>query len=301
MSSNVISKLYPVGASDPRLVYEPADAWGSFCSNGDLGTRTAGSSVTFTFNGTFVEVYGSSGSAKTSASFVLDGQQAVDYTSSGASSQALPLYHSSTLIYSQHTLKVTVQGDDPSLCLQQLQYTGTLDPAAPSTSSAPEPTNTQSLDSSPTTATSVSNHLPAGTICGIVIGSIVVLLLVIFTILRTSGHRLDDMPKSPPPPVGMDAFRKLLLQRAQKATMTRLASGPNSKKSSSNGTRSTAIFSSVVILTPLCHPPEEVVIRIEPAFQFALGANFATRTSFHHPLMGHRSSLGGFESRGSTP
>ena len=31
--------------SDPRLVYEPAEAWGHFC------TQTAGSSVTFKFNG----------------------------------------------------------------------------------------------------------------------------------------------------------------------------------------------------------------------------------------------------------
>jgi len=270
MSRNAASELYPVDVSDPRLVYEPVDAWSlSSCGNGDLGTRTAGSSITFTFNGTFVEFYGSLGSAKTSASFVLDGQQAVNYTSSGVGSQALPLYHSSTLSYSQHTLKVTVEGNTASLCLQQLQYTGTPDPAAPSTSSAPLPTNTQSLNSSPTTAHSGSNHLPAGAICGIVIGSIVVLLLVIFTILYACGWLprccgrgrrpskeervdivLDEMPKSPPPPVGMDVFRKMLLQHAQNATMTRLPSGPNSKKSSSNGTRSTAIFSSVVILTP---------------------------------------------------
>lgn len=37
--------LYSVDVSDPRLVYEPAKAWGHFC------TQTAGSSVTFKFNG----------------------------------------------------------------------------------------------------------------------------------------------------------------------------------------------------------------------------------------------------------
>ncbi|KAH9836081.1 uncharacterized protein C8Q71DRAFT_65351 [Rhodofomes roseus] len=265
--SSKAPKLYSVDVSDPRLVYEPAEAWGPSCSNGDTGTQTAGSSVTFTFNGTFVEVYGSSSSAQTSTSFVLDGQQAVNYASSGASSQDLPLYHSFTLNHGAHTLKITVKGDDPSLCLQQLQFTGTPVHSASSASSAVVPTQTQALNSSSTTTS--SNHLSPGAICGIAISSIVVLFLVIFTILYACGLLprhcrrgrrpskdegvdiiLDEMPKSPPPPVGMDIFRKMLIQHAQNNAMTRLASGPNSKKSSSNGTRSTAIFSSVVILTP---------------------------------------------------
>ncbi|KZT66238.1 hypothetical protein DAEQUDRAFT_740109 [Daedalea quercina L-15889] len=257
--SNDVS-LYTVDGSDPRLVYEPSKAWARLCAH------TAGSSVTFKFNGTYVAVYGSSNSTDTGASFILDDQPAVGYTSPGDNSQDIPFYHSSTLNYSLHKLKLTVEGAGSSLCLQQLQYTGTSDPTAPSASSASTTTSEQSLNSSATTAT--SNHLSQGAICGIVLGTILVLVLVVFTTLYATGRLprccrrgkrpsreegmdivLDDMPKSPPP-IGMDAFRKLLIQHAQNNAVTRLASGPNSKKSSSNGTRSTAIFSSVVILTP---------------------------------------------------
>ncbi|KAI0726519.1 hypothetical protein C8Q72DRAFT_522252 [Fomitopsis betulina] len=122
--------------------------------------------------------------------------------------------------------------------------------------------------------TASSHPLSSGTVGGIVIGVVAVVLIVVLTILYAYGWLprwcrrssypsrkegmdivLDDMPKSPPPPVGMDAFRKLLIQNAQHAAMVRLHSGPNSKKSSSkksssNRTQSTAIFSSVVILSP---------------------------------------------------
>ncbi|EPS96175.1 hypothetical protein FOMPIDRAFT_1053539 [Fomitopsis schrenkii] len=255
MSNDVV--LYSVDISDPRLVYEPAEAWGHFC------TQTAGSSVTFKFNGTYVAVYGSPKSSGTRVFFALDHQSVFNYTSSG-DSQNIPLYSSSPpLSNSLHTLTFTTEGTNPLLCLHGLQYTGTPDPSPPA--------STQSSHTSSITAS--SNHLSSGAVGGIVIGVVIVVLIIVFTVLYAYGWLprwcrrsscpsreermdivLDDMPKSPPP-VGMDAFRKLLVQNAQNAAMIRLGSGPNSKKSSSkksssNRTQSTAIFSSVVILTP---------------------------------------------------
>ncbi|GBE88864.1 hypothetical protein BKA93DRAFT_828643 [Sparassis latifolia] len=260
--TNNVSTLLTVDDTDPRLIYE--GSWTESESSGEYdstahGTVIAGSSVLFVFNGTFVAVYGTVGTSGSNSSYVLDALPPVQYSAPPFASPVYnqAFYSSEILTNGKHSLNITSTADGENFLLDYLQYTTTDLGAASESSAHPAPTS-----SSIGLANSSKSHmtLSAGVICGIVIGSIVFLTVVTcillwmrswccFRSLRGRKLRrgdevdmlLSDMPNAPPPT--MDILRKFKADLHPSAV--NIHAPPTSY-----GTESSAVFTSVIFLTP---------------------------------------------------
>ncbi|KZT07018.1 uncharacterized protein LAESUDRAFT_725345 [Laetiporus sulphureus 93-53] len=244
--------LFTVSFSDPRLEYTPKNAWEySGCANGS-STSGAGSSLHFNFNGTFIAVYGTVGTEQMSAIFVLDDKDPVNVTTSEHFSPPESFYTSPILPSSEHIVNITTTKENTFFCFNYLQYTGFL---------SSEETNTTSPASQATASevphrSSSSPEIPLSV--GITIGSVVLLTIVVLTIIyvrrwacfRRRGRRpehgidlmLEDMPKQPS--AGLDTLRKFIIQHGGTAPShtIRTPSAPT--------TQSSAVFTSVILMTP---------------------------------------------------
>ncbi|KAH9939941.1 hypothetical protein B0H21DRAFT_755561 [Amylocystis lapponica] len=252
------STLLTVDDRDPRITYQ--GSWFTTTDANDhnstaTGTTRAGSTVQFVFNGTQVTVFGTVGSTGSSSSYTLDDSPPVQFTISQPSSAIYnePFYSSPLLPAGEHTLTINATADGDYLWLDYLQFTAIQNETqtdAPSLNST-----TPSMRDSWAKSRAIS---PAA-ISGIVIGTVVLLLVIAGALCYACGwcvcikRRRAPSPEkgtdlvtedeSPPPTMDIFKLRKMIAAR-------RGATASNSHSSSSKPTESSAIFTSVIFLTP---------------------------------------------------
>ncbi|EIW54808.1 uncharacterized protein TRAVEDRAFT_30830 [Trametes versicolor FP-101664 SS1] len=269
------SLLLQIDDASPRLQYN-----GNWVQGGaeqdyqktSHSSNATGSFVTFTFNGTFITVYGSVDTAGSSSSYKLDDAPPV-VTNIGRTSPTqfnYPFFFpSAPLQPGLHELVITVVGG--TFSLDYIEYTGGVNGDASqvssSSSSSSSSGGTASPDSAPPTA-SPSKGLSAGAIAGIAVAAIGVVLIValtLFYVRRRSARRVrhrrhipekgidvlfDAPPKEPPTAEIRSPFRRL--SRIYRPTPARSAQSSKTATSSAptSITQSSAMFTSVIMLSP---------------------------------------------------
>ncbi|PCH34969.1 hypothetical protein WOLCODRAFT_165928 [Wolfiporia cocos MD-104 SS10] len=282
MSDNAaVPTLFIVDDGDTRLKYQPPGAWDkSGCSYDSQilsGTSTAGSSVSFSFNGTLIAVYGILGKQQGSAEFTLDDEDSVHVSFPPQDSPVeQPFYWSDVLPLKEHTLNLTATKNGSYFCLSKMQYTGYAISTSSSASAIRTNVGTQASfyaagsTSLPSTTSAVARSeqgvLNTGAIAGITFGCTMAATIVILTILYACGWKfclkrdrrpsperqmkidLDavDPPEAPLPYRGMDLLQKFLSQNGVRRynNPQTSSSGPTSQGASST------MFTSVIIMTP---------------------------------------------------
>jgi len=107
--------------SDPAFVYTPANSWGvnppslgTYSGSSGHGTATPGTSMTYTFEGDGVTLYGPVGPMGSPFSVSVDGGPAVNHTANKQFYQSrVPLYMATNLGPGQHAVKVLYQPTQP--------------------------------------------------------------------------------------------------------------------------------------------------------------------------------------------
>ncbi|KAI0628596.1 hypothetical protein C8Q77DRAFT_1162014 [Trametes polyzona] len=272
------SVLLSVDDTSPRLQY--SGHWYQAGTEQDYlktshFSNVTGSFVKFTFNGTFITVYGSVDSHGSSSSYKLDDAPPVttDVNQVPSTQYHWPFFFPpAQLEPGPHELTITVVGG--TFNLDYLEYTslageenvGDLSQlptsALPTRSSVPSSLPDNSGSSSPS-----SNSLSAGAIAGIAIAAVVVVAAVavaLFYVRRRSArkvrHRsqlpekgidvLFDAPPKDPATESRSPFRRL--SRIYRPTPAK--SAQSSKTTSSSAptsiTQSSAMFTSVIMLSP---------------------------------------------------
>ncbi|KIM19835.1 hypothetical protein M408DRAFT_30886 [Serendipita vermifera MAFF 305830] len=185
--SQPVAAAMDVPASDSRIIYSPPGAWDAYndtqravsCLEGTMSSSTAGSSLTYNFTGSSIQVYTVSSTVGASYSINIDGQDQGTYSSSTPSAD-LPLcssralYSNTGLIDIQHMLVLTVLDVTANSTQDTVQFVGF---RISSTSSI------QSSDSPPTSGPNI------GAIIGGVVGSLTGLVLVIFLVTLWMWHQ----------------------------------------------------------------------------------------------------------------
>ncbi|KAM5543518.1 hypothetical protein V8D89_002769 [Ganoderma adspersum] len=262
--------LLQIDDASSRLVYD--GSWRSTTVNGTIGVHTStstGSTVKFDFNGTFVAVYGVIDGDAVTVSFQLDDQnltQAVQQPSTAVLRPNWPFFWSPLpLDPGLHELTVTVQ--QGTFNFDYITYT-TLDDSNDSTGNPKVQVTSQSSDAAVSTST-LSGQLHPGAIAGIVIGAILFLVGVVVAavfVRRRSARRVrhrkldsekpidiiyENAPKSPPPvAVQRSPFRRF--SRVYRPTPSRSVQSSKTATSSAptSITQSSAMFTSVIMLSP---------------------------------------------------
>ncbi|KAI0918323.1 hypothetical protein AcW1_009763 [Taiwanofungus camphoratus] len=254
--------LLTIDDTSSRLIYR--GSWVESGSSNEYnstthGTGTAGSSVDFVFNGTFVAVYGTVGTTRSNSTYVLDGSPPVSFV---APKPPSPVYReaffsSSVLSAGLHTLNVTAMGEGSYFWLDYLQYTSTYDgqeteptpsPASPSSSVNPS-------------AEAPRRSIPTGAICGIVIGGVCVVLVAVFTLLYLRGWicsttRVKQRPQNEDLDIALEDMYQIpshhdILQKFRFLHRLPTASNPRvaSSEPTSQGPQSSAMFTSVILMS----------------------------------------------------
>ncbi|KAI0667263.1 hypothetical protein C8Q78DRAFT_1054968 [Trametes maxima] len=271
--------LLRVDDSSPRLQY--SGQWTRVGSSQDCGgtshtSSSTGSSVKFSFNGTFVAVYGSVNQTGSSSSYQLDDAAPVIVNVQQPSPQYnWPFFPSPPLQPGLHELVIMVNGG--VFDLDYIEYTlvgGEEQPedasqaptsaACPSSSPSPSPPP----DSDPSSSTSSSSGLPAGYVAGIVVAAVMIILLVSFALLyvrrrsaRRVRHRRHYLEKGkgtvlfddvlqPEQAARGPFFRRF--SRIYRPTPARSAQSSKTTTSSAptSVTQSSAMFTSVIMVSP---------------------------------------------------
>jgi len=255
--------LFTVDDRDPRLAYQ--GSWFTTTDPNDYnstatGTKTAGSVVKFAFNGTLVSVYGTVDSESSSSTYTLDDSVPVVFTSPQSSSPIYnePFYTSPPLSPGEHTLTINITSDG-DYWLDYLRFTAFANETQTDT---PGFNSSVPVELAPDSdqLTQAPGGLSTAAIAGIVMGCVAVILVIIGGLLYARGWcgcikrrktrspekgvdiMIEDMA-SPPPVMDVFKLRKLIAQR--KATPA-----SNTHSSSSRPTQSSAMFTSVIFLTP---------------------------------------------------
>ncbi|KAI0363226.1 hypothetical protein BV20DRAFT_172070 [Pilatotrama ljubarskyi] len=276
------STLLRIDDTSPRLQYSGQWAQGGtgqdYLSTSHV-SDSSGSSVTFTFNGTFVTVYGSVGSTGSSSSYALDDEPPVtsDIYEVPSPQHNWPFFFpSSTLEPGLHKLVITVAGG--TFSLDYIEYTSIAgeenvgDVQAPSSSSLSSSLPSAVLsspDSSPSSSMSPSQGLSGGAIAGIAVAAVVVVLAVVLALLyvrRRSARKVrhqsymaekgidilfDAPPKQPETNTRLSPFVRRL-SRIYRPTPAKSAQSSKTATSSAptSITQSSAMFTSVIMVSP---------------------------------------------------
>ncbi|KAE9397157.1 hypothetical protein BT96DRAFT_87831 [Gymnopus androsaceus JB14] len=211
-------------ASDPSITYSPQNAWAP-SGNGTMTTNNVGASAQLTFNGAFVQVFGTippiSGNETTCpvSIYTLDHATSVVFNTSDFANIRLITNHifyqsSLGLTSGNHSLVITAITTDnqADFILGTIVYSNvSVSTSVPSLSdSIPEPTPT-SFPSSQTALSAVDTpaHAPVGAIVGGVIAALVVLVVAFMfyrlyrrrkmSILARAQDSVSDYPPSPGP------------------------------------------------------------------------------------------------------
>ncbi|EMD35661.1 hypothetical protein CERSUDRAFT_116399 [Gelatoporia subvermispora B] len=236
---------------DPRVSYIGKWSNGGTAANYQNTTRqseTLGSSIQFAFNGTFISVYGVLGPTANNATYQLDQSAHTDSSFLAPSSPIndMPFWSSPVLPFGAHTLTITVAQEGDVFQLDYITYTGQADTADSSVSSP-----SQSFPDNIASSVSVSPaRMSSGAIAGIAIGCFAAVLVsatcaYLFYRLRqrrtlhtvSGGLTAIDTEPPLPSPSAIGVFEKFTLPFKSHAPV-------------SNGTQTTAVFTSVVYLTP---------------------------------------------------
>ncbi|KAI0353929.1 hypothetical protein OH77DRAFT_563752 [Trametes cingulata] len=279
------STLLRIDDTSPRLQYSGQWAQGGtgqdYLSSSHVSS-SAGSSVTFTFNGTFVTVYGSVDIKESSSSYKLDDEPPVtsDIREVPSAQYNWPFFFpSSTLEPGLHQLVITVVGG--TFNLDYIEYTSVAGEdnvgdasqvQASSSSSTPSSLPSKILsspDSSSSSSTSSSQGLSSGVIAGIAIAAAAVVLAVAFVLFyvrrRRSARKVrhqshipekgidilfDVPPKQPEPTIRSPFIRRLSrIYRPTPAKSTQSSKTATSSAPTSI-TQSSAMFTSVIMVSP---------------------------------------------------
>ncbi|KAF8202946.1 hypothetical protein BJ912DRAFT_942407 [Pholiota molesta] len=197
---------------DSQLDYSAG--WQADSTNGAQVTSQQNASVTFTFQGTSVDYYGTlfnnPQTVNSSATYSIDGQTPISFSivafQTGSTPHGVPLFRSGTLPAGQHTLTVVNQGSGTvvPLALESLIVvpsvnsantvtigTKTTATATPTTNTTTNFASTQTAPTSATpppgtnTASSLNNSKghPSAAKIGAIVGAIVVVVLIILCLL----------------------------------------------------------------------------------------------------------------------
>ncbi|EPQ52357.1 hypothetical protein GLOTRDRAFT_132471 [Gloeophyllum trabeum ATCC 11539] len=186
MSSSV---LLTIDDTNPDLHYSPG--WftaGNATTeyNGTThGTVTFGSTMTFTFVGSAITVYGTVGPTKSTSSYNLDDLPAYVHSAPEPPSPVYRqvFYQSPVLPFGEHMLIMQKTTRDNSyLWLDFLEYNAT-EPSAPSTTSAPATVLPSSTSITATPVTTVSTGVSRGARAGAVAAAVIAAVAVVVTLL----------------------------------------------------------------------------------------------------------------------
>ncbi|TBU25467.1 hypothetical protein BD311DRAFT_669608 [Dichomitus squalens] len=269
-----LSHLLRVDDTSSRLVYNGSWAPGSVSDGVTIHTSTsAGSTVKFAFNGTFVAVYGVIDGDSVTASFALDNLPPVSASvpqPPESTTENWPFFSTNPpLDPGLHELTVII--NDGTFNLDYVQYV-----TLPGHSDSPgDSSQVQATSSSSTSSSSTSSLIPAhsqlplGAIVGIVAGAVLLLVIVAVAVFvrRRSARRVrhvkldsekpidiiyDNAPKSPPV-AARRPLRRFSLSGVYRPTPPR--STQSSKTATSSAptsiTQSSAMFTSVIMLSPV--------------------------------------------------
>jgi len=251
--SDDAQQLVKIDDRDPRLVY--TGTWSEAGTSADYDnttsiSQTAGSTVTFTFNGTFIAVYGTIGPTASSSTYQLD-DDSVSTASFPPPASPLydePFWSSAELSPGIHTLTVAAMGDGDTYQLDYMQYTGYPGPVI--RANAPQqPTQSHPPILSSSESSSRSG-LSTAAVAGIAVGCGILMIISTVTaywlyrrrrrrrVYNTVGALVDiETEPDEPAPSAFDILSKF--------------SAPvKHYPPASHGTTTTAVFSSVVFLTP---------------------------------------------------
>ncbi|KAI9062103.1 hypothetical protein FKP32DRAFT_1612768 [Trametes sanguinea] len=246
-------------------------------------SSSVGSSVKFTFNGTYITVYGSVGANGSTSSYTLDDASPV---SKSVQPVVPPQYNwpfffpESPLQPGLHELVIAVEGG--TFNLDYIEYTGfpSEDSNGDGSSPAGSPASSSS-DSAPVASSSSSKGkgLPTGAIAGIAVVAAVVVLAVVaavFLVVRRRSARkvrhqsrvpekgidilVDGKPqvqavaRAPPPSESSTATPGVFRRLSRIYRPTPAKSAQSSKTATSSAptsiTQSSAMFTSVIMLSP---------------------------------------------------
>ncbi|KAI0821863.1 hypothetical protein BC628DRAFT_782144 [Trametes gibbosa] len=282
------SELLRIDDTSPRLQYSGNWAQGGTAQEyleTSHSSSNTGSFVKFTFNGTFVTVYGSVDWSGSTSSYKLDDAPPVttDVNQVPSPQYNWPFFFPSAQLQpGLHELVITVVGG--TFNLDYIEYTSvsgevnegdasqvpTSIPSTPSSpSQSPVPTSSGGVNSPDTGSNSKSSSkgLSNGAIAGIAIAGFVVVLAIavaLFYIRRRSARRvrhrrylpekggdvLFDEPAKEPVSESRSPFRRL--SRIYRPTPARSAQSSKTATSSAptSVTQSSAMFTSVIMLSP---------------------------------------------------
>ncbi|KAI1785975.1 hypothetical protein LXA43DRAFT_898816 [Ganoderma leucocontextum] len=260
--------LLRVDDASSRLVYD--GSWRSTTMDGTITVHTSaasGSTIKFTFNGTFVGVYGVIDGDAVTASFKLDDQdpvtQGVPRPSDAVLRPDWPFFSTVLPLHpGSHELTITLK--EGAFSLDYIMYTA-LDGSNDSTGD-PKVQVTSSSGGLP--SSSSSGQLHPGIIAGAVVGAVLFLVGAVVAVIfvrrrsarRVRHRRLDsekpidivyqNAPKSPPVAAHRSPFRQL--SRVYRPTPARSVQSSKTTASSAptSITQSSAMFTSVIMLSP---------------------------------------------------
>jgi len=174
--------------SDPAFVYTPANSWGinppslgTYSGSSGHGTATPGTSMTYTFEGDGVTLYGPVGPMGSPFSVSMDGGPPVNHTANKQFYQSrVPLYIGSNLGPGKHVVKVSYQPTQPGQIFA-------IDYADVYTASS-----LQSASSNSSVGTTRTAALPGAAVAGIVIALLFILAILaglLFFLRRRKGRK----------------------------------------------------------------------------------------------------------------
>ncbi|EJF56798.1 hypothetical protein DICSQDRAFT_174569 [Dichomitus squalens LYAD-421 SS1] len=261
-----LSHLLRVDDTSSRLVYNGSWAPGSVSDGVTIHTSTsAGSTVKFAFNGTFVAVYGVIDGDSVTASFALDNLPPVSASvpqPPESTTENWPFFSTNPpLDPGLHELTVII--NDGTFNLDYVQYV-----TLPGHSDSPgDSSQVQATSSSSTSSSSTSSLIPAhsqlplGAIVGIVAGAVLLLVIVAVAVFvrRRSARRVRHVKLDSEKPIDIiydtarRPLRRFSLSRVYRPTPPR--STQSSKTATSSAptsiTQSSAMFTSVIMLSPV--------------------------------------------------
>jgi len=201
-------------ASNPSITYSPQNAWTS-SGNGTMTTNNFGASAQLTFNGAFVQVFGTLPPAHHDhpvSNYTVDGTISVVFnTSDFTNNQPITdhvFYQSPGLASGNHSLVITAIAADnqADFVLASIVYDSNFsfsNPIPSSSDSIPEFTPTSFPSSSQPTVSAVgtpAHKTPVGAIVGGVIAALVLLAAVIaFLVIRRRRKQRTAIHRAPTP------------------------------------------------------------------------------------------------------
>ncbi|KAE9383856.1 hypothetical protein BT96DRAFT_982424 [Gymnopus androsaceus JB14] len=204
-------------ASDPSITYSPQSAW-SPNSDGTMTTNNIGASAQLTFNGEFVEVFGTipptskRDTTRPVSNYTLDHATSVVFnTSDFTNNQPITnhvFYQSPGLANGSHSLVITAIATDhqADFVLASIVYDSNFslsNPIPSSSESIPESTPTSFPSSSQPAVSAVgtpAHKTPVGAIVGGVIAGLVLLAAVIaFLVIRRRRKQRTAIHRAPTP------------------------------------------------------------------------------------------------------